>query len=369
MLLELADLLTPEEHLWILDRPHDRVSQWLRPFRRLNARNPQGIQYLSERVSVITPMVPIHDQLAYRVAPLEALNLRALQRHLQATLRASATQVMWLMHPSFAHYRHLFPGAPLVYDCYDEYIYRDPEGPAMAPRLLRLEQELMTHSTLNFTASERVAQTKVRDYQIPKPKVVPNPTCARLFAPVRHGQVAIAPDLQAIPEPRIGYVGGIKPWIDANLLWQAARALPQASFVLVGPHEKGFDLQAFAQQPNVYFLGHRPYQELPSYMAGFHVGMIPYDIHNPYMQTINPYKAKEYLVSGREVVAIDIEALHNLAGDYVHLARDVPTFIAHLQTCLARPRRVMPEAELAPFAWPHYLLPILEQLRAQVAHG
>ena len=60
---------------------------------------------------------------------------------------------------------------------------------------------------------------------------------------------------------------------------------------------------------NVYFLGQKPYSELPHYAIHFDVGIIPYKMGQELMVATNPIKFKEYLALKIPVVTTKMAEL------------------------------------------------------------
>jgi glycosyltransferase involved in cell wall biosynthesis len=107
------------------------------------------------------------------------------------------------------------------------------------------------------------------------------------------------------------YVGAISAWFDWGLIREAARSLPEVTFILIGPIHHA----AVGGVPsNVRLLGSRPYGELPSYLHHADLGIIPFDVcrHGRLLAGVNPLKLYEYMACGLPVVAMEWEELRNL---------------------------------------------------------
>jgi len=129
----------------------------------------------------------------------------------------------------------------------------------------------------------------------------------------------------------IGFVGGLSQWVDLELIAALAKARPEWTFALVGP--VGTSVEALADLSNVQLLGPRPYVEVPAYLAGMDVGLIPFR-HEPVTHHADPIKVYEYLAAGLPIVGTDLPALRRLAH-VVRLA-DTPTeFEAQIAGALA----------------------------------
>jgi glycosyltransferase involved in cell wall biosynthesis len=66
----------------------------------------------------------------------------------------------------------------------------------------------------------------------------------------------------------------------------------------------------FGRREGVAVLGPKPYEDVPAYMQGLDVGLIPFRASDPYVQGINPNKVYQYLAAGRPVLTtplLDLE--------------------------------------------------------------
>lgn len=113
--------------------------------------------------------------------------------------------------------------------------------------------------------------------------------------------------LRDIPKPRIGYFGLIDERFDQKLLADTAKNLPKISFVITG--DIVTDVTMLKKFTNIHFTGKISYDELPAMVKGWDVCMLPYRI-NVLSQSINPLKLKEYMATGKQVIATPLpEAL------------------------------------------------------------
>lgn len=150
-------------------------------------------------------------------------------------------------------------------------------------------------------------------------------------------QVQVAVDLENIPTPRAGFIGAISAYkIDLALLLQAARNAPHISWVLVGEvgeGDPGTNVEQLKALANVYFLGPKKYADLPQYLRGFDVCLIPALI-NEYTKAMFPMKFFEYLAAAKPIVATDIPAIKEYA-DYYYVANNVKSFVQGVDYALA----------------------------------
>ena len=122
----------------------------------------------------------------------------------------------------------------------------------------------------------------------------------------------------------IGYYGAIAHWFDVDLVRAIAEAFPQHLLLLVGCDTTGA-AQALAGLGNVQFTGEVKYTELPYWLHGFDVCLLPFNIE-PLTLATNPVKVYEYLSAGKPVVAVDLPEMAQF-GDRVRVAGTVEAFV------------------------------------------
>jgi glycosyltransferase involved in cell wall biosynthesis len=131
--------------------------------------------------------------------------------------------------------------------------------------------------------------------------------------------------------PVAGFVGVLDERLDAPLLDEVARLLPDWEFRLVGPvAEFKFDGSLLPQAPNITYLGQQTYEDLPAVMAGFDVALMPFAL-NEATKSISPTKTLEYLAAGLPVVSTRVPDVVADFGSVVRIA-DRPAEFA--QACL-----------------------------------
>lgn len=144
-------------------------------------------------------------------------------------------------------------------------------------------------------------------------------------------------DLAVIASPIVGYVGAISGVFDQQLLVSAAQALPEVSFVLIGPAY--VDVSQLSACSNIVLLGKRSHNEVPAYIKGFDVALIPY-IKNSFTDAVYSCKLNEYLAMGASVVATDLRELRlyiEQYGNVLQIAGTQEEFIEKIGQALAIP--------------------------------
>ncbi len=239
--------------------------------------------------------------------------------------------------------RHLRPAA-IIYDCMDEL-----SGFAGAPPLLHeREQELFTRADLVFTGGQSLWEAK--RLQHASVHAFPSSIDAAHFETARgaaraqldgpaepplHDQTE-PPDQADIPSPRLGYFGVIDERMDLELIAGIADARPDWHIVMIGPVVK-IDPESLPERANIHYLGSKAYQDLPAYIAGWDVALMPF-AHNASTRFISPTKTPEYLAAGKPVVSTSIRDVVRPYGDLglVAIADSVDDFVAAIAGELGR---------------------------------
>ncbi len=207
--------------------------------------------------------------------------------------------VLWYYTPmAMGCTRQLLSGArAVVYDCMDELSLFADGLPAIKER----ELELFRHADLVFTGGQSLYEAKRRQH----PRVYPFPSSVDQahFASARH-TLPEPGDQAPIARPRCGYYGVIDERLDLALLDAVAVARPAWQLVMIGPVAK-VDPRRLPRRANIHYLGAKAYSDLPAYLAGWDVAVMPF-ARNDATRFISPTKTLEYLAAGKAVVSTAI---------------------------------------------------------------
>jgi len=236
--------------------------------------------------------------------------------------------VHWYYTPmALAFTSHLKPQT-VVYDCMDEL-----SAFAHAPATLRLrEAELLRRASVVFTGGQSLYEAKRGRH--PNVHAFPSSVDVPHFARAR--QIGVDPPDQAgIPRPRLGFFGVIDERMDIELLAGVAAARPEWSIVLVGPVVK-IDPAQLPRAANIHYLGQKSYDQLPDYIAGWDVAMLPF-ARNDATRFISPTKTPEYMAAGKPVVSTSIRDVIRPYGQQglVRIADTVGDFVVACEASLA----------------------------------
>lgn len=259
----------------------------------------------------------------------EAQREHALAGLLDTLLRLHRIEapVLWFYSPMMFSFARHVSASVVIYDCMDE-LANFRFAP---PRLADLEADLLARADVVFTGGTSLFAAKRAQHD--NIHAFPSSVDVAHFASARGG-LAPASDLAPIAGPRLGFYGVIDERIDLHLLEQVARARPDWSLVMVGPLAKIAETD-LPRLPNLHFLGPRNYADLPAYLAGWDVSLMPFAI-NEATRFISPTKTPEYLAAGVPVVSTPVA---DVVADYgaldgVQIAATAYEFIAACEAAL-----------------------------------
>ena len=235
--------------------------------------------------------------------------------------------ICWYYTPmAMAFTRHLEPLA-VVYDCMDELSAFKGASPVLRER----EAELFSRADLVFTGGQSLYEAK-RDqhqnvYAFPSSVEVAHFAQARTFKEDPADQVKI-------PHPRLGFYGVIDERMDLELLKGIAEARPDWHLVMIGPVVK-INPAVLPRRENIHYLGGKDYKELPAYLAGWDLAMLPF-ARNESTRFISPTKTPEYLAAGKPVVSTSIRDVVRPYGQegLVQIADTVEEFVAAAEAAM-----------------------------------
>jgi UDP-galactopyranose mutase len=229
--------------------------------------------------------------------------------------------VAWYYTPMMLSFSaHLKP-ACTVYDAMDE-LANFRFAP---PKLLDLERQLLERADVVFTGGYSLYESKKQRHGNVHP--FPSSVDVAHFAQARAGLPDPA-DQAALAHPRLGFYGVFDERIDLDVIAAVADARPGWQLVMVGPVVK-ISEDELPRRANIHWLGGRSYNELPAYLGGWDVALMPFAI-NAATRFISPTKTPEYLAAGVPVVSTPIRDVkrhyERIAG--VRIAGTAEQFIA-----------------------------------------
>lgn len=276
------------------------------------------------------------------------LNRQILMRAINRWMRAigASRPVVWTFLPTplaRALIAAIDP-ALTIYYCIDDLASSSRE----ARKIVKSEQALFRSADLVFVTSEKLRQRAAEFSD--RVHLFPFAVNLAVFQKSRETRESVPADLAALKRPVAGYVGGLHQWVDQDLIAAMAAKLPTINFALIGPEQT--DITRLKGLPNVHLFGQRQHADLPRYVSGFDVGLVPYRI-TEYTANVYPTKLNEYLVMGIPVVATDLAEIRRFNAEHgaiVHVADSVEAFttaVKNAVTTVPLPSEVSRRIEVA----------------------
>jgi glycosyltransferase involved in cell wall biosynthesis len=269
-----------------------------------------------DNLFVLVPRIAHSDRESGRVTEIQ-------RELLDDWIRAEKIDefVLWFYTPMAMDFAaHLEPLAT-VFDCMDElsaFKFAPPE-------LIENERRLLEKADVVFTGGQSLYEAK-RDRHA---NVFAFPSSIDTAHFNRARAIAEEPaDEKSIPRPRFGFCGVIDERMDIELLGRMAELRPDWHFVMIGPVVK-IAPEDLPRRDNIYYLGGKDYQELPAYLSGWDVALMPFAM-NESTKYISPTKTPEYLAAGLPVVSTPIRDVVRPYGDLglVQIASTAEEFVA-----------------------------------------
>ena len=235
--------------------------------------------------------------------------------------------IAWYYTPMMLPFsKHVTPDVT-VYDAMDE-LSKFKFAPE---HLLDLEQELIDRADVVFTGGSSLYEAKKDRHD--NVHCFPSSVDRTHFCKARARQFDPA-DQEDLPKPRLGFYGVIDERFDIELLAKVAEMRPDWSFVMVGPVVK-IATEDLPKRPNIHYLGGKTYGQLPAYLSGWDVALMPFAM-NESTQFISPTKTPEYLAGGKPVVSTPIRDVVRHYGELegVKIASTPEEFVAACEEAL-----------------------------------
>ncbi len=264
------------------------------------------------------PYFPFH----LKSGLMAALNAPLYKAELRSLLRRRGAERPWLWS-FFAQSLSVLDleFECLIYDCVDDWpaFFADAREKRF---VAHVDQVLCRRADLVFVGSEPLKEKKgpLND----KTFVVNHAIDVNHFVTATDPRTRVPADLEKIPRPRIGFVGMVDQIrFDFDLM---SRVAGNADYqvVIVGGF-MGSAERALPKLPNLHVLGMKALEELPGYLKGLDVCLMPYQL-NEATRSIYPLKLHEYMATGKPIVATAIPAV-NAFGDLVYVAADYDEFV------------------------------------------
>jgi UDP-galactopyranose mutase len=280
------------------------------------------VMRVAPRIRVVQPHLPIDGP---GFGPRQE---RILSAQLRRFLEREGWErfAAWLYTPMAVSLAQELGPCAIVYDCMDElshFLHAPGE-------ILDRERELFECADTVFTGGPSLYEAKKRFH--PYVHCFPSSVDVKHFASA--SSIPDAREQARLPRPRLGFFGVIDERMDLDILRHLATERPQWTFVLVGPVAK-IERAQLPWGPNLRYMGQQPYHDLPGYLAGWDVCLMPF-AKNEATRFISPTKVLEYMAADRPIVSTSIEDVASPYGDIVFVGDGPEGFLEACDRALAQ---------------------------------
>jgi glycosyltransferase involved in cell wall biosynthesis len=300
-----------------------RVRRKLRSYAKLARTTDEGI-------TVVSPAaLPFYGSRASRAANRHLLSA---QVGMLARRRGLTQPILWIAIPTAAEMIGEFGESLVIYHVSDKYDANLMDHSTDPATIRAMHERAIERADIIFYSGRKLLDeaTSGRERSYLLEQAVDFDHWARVGA-TGDGALPVAPEIAAIPRPRLGYFGAIEPWlVDQKLIKRAARERPAWQWVFIGNKSRGMEIESL---PNAHFLPAVPYDELPRYAAGFDVCVQPWETERAFTSYGSAIKVREYLATGKPVVIAPLPEYEPMR-DVLRIARSREDFFRLVEDAL-----------------------------------
>jgi glycosyltransferase involved in cell wall biosynthesis len=264
---------------------------WNRIIRKLKSVR-QALKKINNRLYVYSPLpIPFYGSPVGR--RINKLFLQLQLKNVFRRLKISAP-LFWINTPTGWPVISSFSRKGLIYQRTDDYAAYDFDN-FNTEYVKQIDNELIKKSEFVIHVSDELHEEALKITN--ESLLVTQGVDERFFCKT----YPLPKDLESIPRPLIGYIGGMDKYkFDTQLIKGVAKKLPKYSFVLVG--HKVANVEELESVPNIYFLGMKKHNQVPAYVHHFDICMVP-TANTEWGQKCRPLKMMEYLAAGKPIIA------------------------------------------------------------------
>lgn len=333
---KIKDVLCFSHLRWnfVFQRPQHLLSRWAREHRVFFIEEPVyhdtdstflKTVFVDSGLTVITPYVNRKSSEAEVIVFLKE-SVKQIVNWYQVS-----KYLLWYLTPMAVEFTSGLKPEITVYDSMDEL----SAFKGAHPNMLKNEERLLRMADVVFTGGQSLYEYKKHRHH----NIHPFPSSIDQ----RHFESGVGgpdpTDQSVIGHPRVGFFGVLDERLDIELLDKLALLLPDVNFIMIGPVVK-IDPDTLPRHNNIFYLGQKNYSELPFYLGGWDVAILPF-AKNESTRFISPTKTPEYLAAGKPVVSTTIRDVVIPYGEkgLVEIADDAESFALSIKKLLGRKDR------------------------------
>jgi glycosyltransferase involved in cell wall biosynthesis len=241
--------------------------------------------------------------------------------------------ILWIAIPTARGVVGHLGERAFIYQVSDKYDANQMDHATRSGVIAEMHSDLLERADLVYYSGRKLFEEERAKHPeiVEKAKLLEQAVDYDLFASATAQPWTQPDDIAPVPHPRLGYFGGIDPWlIDQEMIRYVSRKRPEWHWVLVGLRASRLDIESL---DNVHYLGSKPYSSMPGYAAAFDVCVLPWVTDNEFVNYGSPIKVREYLATGKPVVITPIYEYERLDG-ILRVSRGYDDFIAKVEDAL-----------------------------------
>lgn len=307
--VETIGLRSPKFNLYDFKRILEKLSVWF-----LSSKNKiDNVKVpLPKNVIVLSPfMIPFNQFIIIR-----KFNQWMVTKTVKKALSENKMNLPITIAsvPNACDYIGHFNETLKIYFCVDEFSL----WPGLDKKLVEgLEKKLIDSSDMIIATSDTLAQTKTK-------KGIPTPVITH---GVEFDHFNIGEKTKKDHTLKICYFGLFDERSDQNILLSISSSIPDCEVHIFG--NVVCDIKKLKDKKNIIFHGPVNYNDLPKSVESMDIFILPY-LENELTHFINPLKLKEYLSTGRPVIASALPEVLKLK-EYLFVAITPQGFVDQIQ--------------------------------------
>ena len=289
-----------------------RIKRKLGSYSKLARQTPEGI-------TVVSPA-----SLPFFGTTARAVNRRLIGAQISrlAQARGLTKPILWIAIPTAADMIGTLGESVVIYHVSDKYDANTMDHATDPALIRRLHEQAIDAADLVFYSGRKLFTEATRGVE--RSHLLEQGVDYEHWRRVSEGSVEVAPEIERIPRPRLGYFGAIEPWlVDQKLIKRASQERPEWQWIFIGNKSRGLEIE---ELPSVHFLPPVPYANLPSYATGFDVCVLPWETEQSFTSYGSAIKVREYLASGKPVVISPLPEYEPMR-DVLRIARTRDDFL------------------------------------------
>lgn len=305
----------------------------------------KGVKKVNDNLYVITPIVVPFSWFPFR----NGLNKLILKMQVGwAKWRLNmGNPYMFVFSENWHDYVINMKRKKLIYYTVDEQAsFSGLDG----QRFIEMDKKLNRAADHIFCSARTLYDKNIKGN--PNTHYMPHGVSYELFSSTLNEATKVASDIEPIKGPIFLFFGHISyDWVDKDLVKFLAEQRPDWSWVYVG--RNSMDKNEFDGFDNIYLLGEKEFDQLPSYCKGADIATIPF-VYSKLTNNCNPLKLPEYFAAGLPVVSTNIPEVGRAFGEETYIGKDNQDFLLACDKALNEndiERNIERSKEMAVHSW------------------